>query len=78
MKKHTYLFKGVNRDIIMILAEDYIQSNEAVRNYIERVESVNATLKLNSFEAMIARHQLDKINKECNTKFRLLKIKEKD
>ena len=73
MKKKNYLFKGVTTDILRAWANKYAPE---IKNYIERIEMVDAQVKLTSLEAMIARKQINNFNKECGTKLRLLKMKD--
>lgn len=73
MKKKNYLFKGVTTDILRAWAN---KCAPEIKNYIERIEMVDAQVKLTSLEAMIARKQINNFNKECGTKLRLLKMKD--
>lgn len=73
MKKNNYLFKGVTTDILKVWVEEKAPQ---IMKYVECIKSVDAQVKLTSFEAMIARRQLDKFNKQCGTKLRLLKMKD--
>ena len=73
MKKKNYLFKGVTTDILKIWAKECAPE---IKEYVERIELVDAKVKLTSLEAMAARKQINNFNKECGTKLRLLKMKD--
>lgn len=73
MKKKNYLFKGVTTDILKVWANECAPE---IKEYVERIELVDARVKLTPIEAMAARKQIDKFNKECGTKLRLLKMKD--
>ena len=73
MKKKNYLFKGVTTDILRVWVNECAPE---IKEYVERIELVDARVKLTSIEAMAARKQIDKFNKECGTKLRLLKMKD--
>lgn len=73
MKKRNYLFKGVTTDILKAFTNESVPE---IGQYIERIELVDARVKLTPLEAMAARKQLSKFNKECGTKLRLLKMKD--
>ena len=73
MKKNKYLFKGVTTDILRAWSDECAPN---IRNYIERLILVDAQVELTPLEAMAARKQINKFNKECGTKLRLLKMKD--
>lgn len=73
MKKQNYLFKGVTTDILRLWADECAPE---IKEYVERIELVDARIKLTPLEAMIARKQINNFNKECGTKLRLLKMKD--
>ena len=73
MKKKNYLFKGVTTDILKSWANECAPE---IKKYVERIELVDVRVKLTLIEAMAARKQIDKFNKECGTKLRLLKMKD--
>ncbi|WP_288886952.1 hypothetical protein [uncultured Eubacterium sp.] len=73
MKKQNYLFKGVTTDILRLWADECAPE---IKQYVERIELVDARVKLTPFEAMAARKQINNFNKECGTKLRLLKMKD--
>ena len=73
MKKKNYLFKGVSGEILSILANE---CKSYIQTYIERIEFIDAQIKLSPLEAMAARKQINDLNKKCGTKLRLLKMKD--
>lgn len=73
MKKKNYLFKGVTTDILRIWANECAPE---IKDYIERIEMVDAQIKLTPLEAIVARNQIKKFNEEYGTKLRLLKMKD--
>lgn len=73
MKKKNYLFKGVTTDILRVWANECALE---IKDYIERIEMVDAQVKLTPLEAMAARKQINNFNKKCGTKLRLLKMKD--
>lgn len=72
MKKNIYLFKGITSDILKIWTDN---CNNDIKKYIDRIESIDVKIKLNSIEALIARNQINKFNKKNNSKLRLFKSK---
>lgn len=73
MKKKNYLFKGVTTDILMVWVNECAPE---IKEYVERIEFIDARVKLTPLEAIAARRQLTKINKECGTKLKILKMKD--
>lgn len=73
MKKQNYLFKGVTTDILRLWTDECAPE---IKEYVERIELVDARIKLTPLEAMVARKQINNFNKECGTKLRLLKMKD--
>lgn len=73
MKKHNYLFKGVTTNILRIWTKDL---DPLLQTYIERIESVDAKVRLNTLEAIAARQSLKKFNDKYGTSLRLLKMKD--
>ncbi len=73
MKKSNYLFKGINTDILRVWANECAPE---IKDYIERIELIDAQIALTPLEAIVARNQLNKFNKEAGTKLRLLKMKD--
>lgn len=73
MKKSNYLFKGINTDILRVWANECAPE---IKDYIERIELIDAQIALTPLEAIAARNQLNKFNKEAGTKLRLLKMKD--
>ena len=55
MKKKNYLFKGVTTDILRIWANECAPE---IKDYIERIEMVDAQIKLTPLEAIVARNQI--------------------
>ena len=54
MKKGNYLFKGVTTDILRAWADECAPE---IRQYVERIETVDAQIKLTPLEARAARKQ---------------------
>lgn len=73
MKKKNYLFKGVNTNILRIWTS---QEAPELQEFIERIEYVDARVRLNTIEAMAARKSLKKFNDKYGTNLRLLKMKD--
>lgn len=73
MKKQNYLFKGVTTNLLKLWADEYAPE---IKDYVERIELVDARIKLTPLEAMVARKQINDFNKKYGTKLRLLKMKD--
>lgn len=73
MKKRNYLFKGVTTDILIAWANDCAPE---IKGYVERIEIIDAKVKLTPFEAIAVRKRLTEFNKECGTKLKILKMKD--